>query len=171
MSRTLALFLALVLLSGGAMAQKSADDPVKKLGAFLGTWQSEGVMGNGGKVSSKIDCRWSPQGSFFLCEQTVTLPGNEQHHQLSIYSYSASDKVYFCTTFADPGHAPNSTRLEIDGNKWTYTGGFEMNGKRVLYRTTNEFHKDGTETFKAEQSSDNGAHWSTSVQGMARKVK
>ena len=170
MLRTLALSFVIFVAGSAAWAQKPAENPVKKLGAFLGTWQSEGTMGNGGKISSKIDCRWSPQGNFLVCEQDVKLPDDE-HHQLSVYSYSATDKIFFCTTFADPGHAPNSTRLEIEGNRWTYTGGFEMNGKRVLYRTVNEFHPNGTETFKAEQSNDNGAHWATSVQGTARKLK
>jgi hypothetical protein len=170
MLRTLALSLVLILLCGAAVAQKSAADPTKKLGAFLGTWHTEGVMGSGGKITSTLDCRWSPQGNFLVCEQDVKLPTDE-HHQLSVYSYSTADKVFFCTTFADPGHGPNSTRLEIDGNKWTYTGGFEVGGKRVLYRTTNEFSPKGTYTFKAEQSNDNGAHWGIAVQGTGRKGK
>ena len=167
--RPLFLFLLLLLLSGARLsAQAAASDPVKKLGAFLGKWQSEARLANGSKVSSQIECRWSPRGNYLVCEQVVKYPDDERD-QLSIYSYSAADQVYFCTTFQTPGSHPATTRLEIDGNKWIYSGASEVNGKRRLFRTVNEF-SGKTETFRAEFSENGGVTWAPVVSGTAHKV-
>lgn len=163
------LFLLLVVLAGVHLsAQTAAPDPVKKLGAFLGKWESEGTFANGNKVTSSIDCRWSPLRDYLICEQRVKL-GDEERQQLTVYTYSAEDKIYFASTFPDVGKHPNTSSLEIEGNKWTSFGANEVNGKRRQLRTVNQF-SGKTESFRAEFTEDGGAHWTLIVAGTAHKV-
>jgi hypothetical protein len=152
----------------GGVAQ--ADDPTKKLGAFLGKWQTEGAFAGGNaKISSTLECRWSPQGIFLVCDQLVKLP-NGDHHQFTAYSYNSKDNAYSYVTIPDPGAKPNSGKVEIKGNLWIYTSSFENNGKTTQIRTTNEFTDPRTEVFKTESSEDGGLTWKTLLQGTAHKT-
>lgn len=90
--------------------------------------------------------------------------------QLSIYSYNSKDKNYAISSMAGPGKQPWNGTVIINGNVWTYPGGFEANGKKVEVRTTNDFSVAGTETFKSEFSEDGGAHWTVMLQGVAHKT-
>jgi len=159
-----------------ALAQNIATDEQpakKKLGVFVGKWESDGAVletpfSRPGKVSSSMECRWSPQGNFLICEQLVKDPtGN--HTQLSIYSYNSKDGNYNISSMGS-GKPPWNGIVIITGNVWTYPGSFERNGKKVEMRTTNDFSVAGTETFKTELSDDGGAHWVTTLQGTAHKV-
>jgi hypothetical protein len=38
-----------------------SDDPTKKLGAFVGKWETEGAFTGGQKTSTSLECRWSPK--------------------------------------------------------------------------------------------------------------
>ena len=164
------LLFALLLAACSACASAQADDPVKKLGAFLGKWQSEGAFtGSDNKITSTLECRWSPQGVFLVCDQLVKLPGGD-HHQFTAYSYNSKDNVYSYVTIPDPGSKPNSGKVEIKGNLWTYSSTFENNGKTIAIKTTNEFSDPRTEVFKTESSDDGGATWKTVLQGTAHKV-
>ena len=82
--------LLMAQISLSVAAQKPADNPVKKLGAFLGKWQTEGTFSNGGKVHSELECRWSPQHEYLICEQQVTM-GAAVNRQLTVYRYAAGD--------------------------------------------------------------------------------
>lgn len=143
-------------------------DSAKKLSAFLGTWQAEGMRGTE-KITSKLECRWSPQGLFLVCEQSITTAAGD-HRQLTIYSYNAKDNAYTYVTIADPGAKPTSGKVEIKGNVWTYPFSFENNGKTVQIRTTNEFTDPRTEVFKTESSDDGGVSWKMALEGAAHRV-
>lgn len=161
------VFVLLVTVCS-ACASAQTDDPVKKLGAFLGKWQAEGMRGTE-KITSALECRWSPQGTFLVCEQAITMAGGE-HRQLTVYSYNPKDSSYSYVTLADPGAKPTSGKIEIKGNVWTYPFSFENNGKTVQIRTTNEFTDAHTEVYKTESSDDGGGSWKTILQGAAHKV-
>ncbi|HKF22602.1 MAG TPA: hypothetical protein VKE93_13605 [Candidatus Angelobacter sp.] len=170
MRTKLALYL-LTILSCSSLAVEQAVDPVKKLGAFVGTWQTAGSFaGSDNKISSTLDCRWSPQGIFLVCDQLVSLPGGGDHHQFTAYSYNSKDNIYSYVTIPDPGGKPTSGKIEIKGNLWTYSSSFENNGKTIQIRTTNEFTDPGTEVFKTESSDDGGVTWKTLLQGTAHKT-
>jgi hypothetical protein len=145
-----------------------ADDPTKKLGAFVGKWETEGAFTNGQKTSTTLECRWSPQGSFLVCDQLVRMAS--EHRQFTVYSYDSKAGKYSYTTLADPGAKPSAGTVEIKGNLWTYNSSFEANGKTTLIRTTNEFTDAKTEIFKVATSEDGGAHWKTMLEGKASKV-
>jgi len=159
--------LAITVCSGLGRAQ--ADDPAKKLGIFLGKWKTEGAFaGSDNKVTSALECRWSPQGAFLVCEQLVKIAGGE-HRQFTVYSYNAKDGNYSFTTISDPGAKPSSGTVQINGYVWVYSSSFEANGKTTQIRTTNQFTTPSTEVFKTESSDDGGATWKTVLEGTARK--
>ena len=144
------------------------EDPTKKLGAFVGKWETEGAFTTGQKTSTSLECRWSPQGSFLVCDQLVRMGG--EHHQFTVYSYDSKAGKYSYTTLADPGAKPTTGIVEIKGNLWTYNSSFEANGKTTLIRTTNEFTDAKTEIFKVVTSDDGGATWKPVLEGKASKV-
>ena len=152
-----------------ASPRVAANDPTKKLGAFLGKWKTEGAFTSGVKTSTTLECRWSPMGSFLVCDQLVNFGGAE-HRQLTVYSYDAKAGAYSYTTLSDPGAKPSSGGITIEGNLWTYESSFETNGKTTMIRTTNEFIDPKTEVFKVATSEDNGATWKIGLEGKAWKV-
>src|SRR5579864_6965247 len=120
-----------------APATAANDDPTKKLGAFLGKWETEGAFASGQKTSTSLECRWSPQGFYLVCDQLVRMAGD--HRQFTVYSYDSKTGNYSYTTLADPGAKPSTGGIVIKGNLWTYDSSFTANGKTTLIRTTNEF--------------------------------
>jgi hypothetical protein len=151
-----------------APASAANDDPTKKLGAFVGKWETEGAFTSGQKTSTSLECRWSPQGSYLVCDQLVNMGG--EHHQFTVYSYDSKTGNYSYTTLADPGAKPSTGGIVIKGNLWTYDSSFTSNGKTTLIRTTNEFTDAKTEVFKVASSEDNGATWKIMLQGLAHKI-
>jgi hypothetical protein len=166
-ARILSAMLVAALVSGSNAVQ--TDDPTKKLGAFVGKWETEGAFTSGQKTSTSLECRWSPQGAYLVCDQLVKMSGAE-HRQFTVYSYSSKDNNYTYTTLSDPGAKPTTGTVEIKGNVWTYDSSFEANGKTTLIRTTNEFTDAKTEIFKVASSGDGGLHWQTVLEGKARKI-
>jgi hypothetical protein len=179
MTTRILLFLTIAINICLTQAAPPANTPdvaaaTKKLGVFVGKWQSEGNFfetgySRAGHVTSQVNCRWSPQGNFLVCEQQIT--DNEgQHTQLSIYSYSSKDGNYTISSMAGPGTQPWNGTMNISGNIWTYPGGFEAKGKKVEIRTINDFSTSGVEQFKSEYSDDGGVHWTIMLQGTARRI-
>ena len=147
----------------------STDDPTKKLGAFIGKWETQGAFTSGQKTSTSLECRWSPQGSYLICDQLVNMGG--EHHQFTVYSYDSKSGKYSYVTLSDPGAKPTTGGISINGNLWTYDdSSFTANGKTTMIRTTNEFTDPKTEIFKVMSSEDNGATWKIVLQGKAQKV-
>jgi hypothetical protein len=152
-------------------AAAPADDPTKKLGVFVGKWETEGAFTNGPKTSTTLECRWSPQGSYLVCDQLVHMGAAGDHRQFTVYSYDSKAGKYSFTTLADPGAKPTTGGITINGNLWTYDdSSFTANGKATLVRVTNEFTDSKTEVFKVTSSEDNGANWKIVLQGVAHKV-
>lgn len=165
-ARILSAMLVAALVSGSNAVQ--TDDPTKKLGAFVGKWVTEGAFTSGEKTSTELECRWSPQGVYLVCDQLVRIAG--EHHQFTVYSYDSKSGNYSYTTLSDPGAKPMTGTVTIKGSLWTYDSSFEANGKTTQIRTTNEFTDAKTEVFKVVSSSDGGAHWQTVLEGKARKI-
>src|SRR5579864_2134448 len=154
-----------------APATAANDDPTKKLGAFVGKWETEGAFTSGQKTHTTLECRWSPQGSYLVCDQLVHMGAAGDHRQFTVYSYNSKAGNYSFTTLADPGAKPTTGGITIKGNLWTYDdSSFESNGRKTLVRVTNEFTDAKTEVFKVVTSEDDGATWKPMLQGVAHKV-
>jgi hypothetical protein len=150
-------------------AAAPSDDPTTKLAILVGKWQTQGAFTGGDKISTTLECRRSPQGSFLVCDQLVKMGTAGEHRQFTVYSYSSKDG-YSYTTISDPGAKPTSGGVTIKGNLWTYDSSFAANGKTTQIRTTNEFTDARTEIFKVASSDDGGAHWKTVLEGTAHKI-
>jgi len=161
----LPVLAAAVLRAGNTPSDAAAG----KLGTFLGKWQTEAAFAGGMKATSDLECRWSPQGNYLVCEQRVKLPDREQR-QLTVYSYNAKEGVYRYSTFSDPGVPPSTGVVDINGNIWTYNSSFENNGKTTKIRNTNQFTDSKTEVFKVVRSTDGGSTWMPLLQGSGHKV-
>jgi hypothetical protein len=121
-------------------------------------------------VTSKLNCSWTADNKFLICDQTITMPDG-MHNQLTVYSYDPGAKAYVYSTFAGPGARPNYSKLEVGEHKFIYNGSFERDGKKTLFRTTNTFSPSGDSyTFLAEFSTDDGAHWTKMLDGTAKRV-
>jgi hypothetical protein len=166
-----AVIITAVLLTNGFKSAVAAppDDPTKKLGAFLGKWELEGAFANGDKVSSKLNCEWSPQSTFLVCEQLVTMASGETR-QLTIYAYNSKSNSYSYTTISESGGKPSVGSVEIKGNMWIYDSSYQSEGKTTQIHNTNEFTDPKTEVFKIVTSDDGGAHWKPMLDGKARKI-
>jgi hypothetical protein len=152
-----------------APTSAAADDPTKKLGVFVGKWQTEGTLTSGQKTSTTLECRWSPQGSYLVCDQLVNMGG--EHRQFTVYSYDSKTDKYSYVTLSDSGAKPTTGGITIKGNLWTYDdSSFTANGKTTMIRTTNEFTDAKTEVFKVATSEDNGLNWKVMLQGVAHKI-
>ena len=136
--KTLAMAIAVLFFAGLNSTALQKDEPTKKLSAFIGKWDSEATFANGDKATSSLDCRWSPQGGFMLCEQIVHMGGAETR-QMTVYSYDPKAGSYNYTTISVPGGKPSSGTVAIKGNIWTYDFSFDANGKITQIHNTNEF--------------------------------
>jgi hypothetical protein len=171
----LRILLTLAIAAVCAAQTNSLDTtdaaPTKKLAVFVGKWKSEGnfsdtAYSKAHKVTSDIDCRWSPLEDFLICEQRISEPSG-QSIQLSVFSYSSKDGNYTISSMAGPGKQPWNGTVMIEGTLWTYPAN---KADKVQFRTTNDFSVPGTEVFKTEFSSDSGEHWTTMLQGTAKKI-
>jgi len=164
-----AALLGLAIPCLALRAEKADDDPFKKLGAFVGKWQSEGILPGGGKIESELECRWSPRNRYLICNQQVH-QGAAVNEQLTVYGYEPVGGKYYYSTFQEKNFGPSTGMLEIEKNLWTYSSSFERNGKKSEIRITNEFTDPKTEVFKVALTDDSGATWKTILQGTARKT-
>ncbi|HLX66936.1 MAG TPA: hypothetical protein VKR41_08060 [Puia sp.] len=169
------LFLLTVLApSGSGLAQSPVvlkDTGLKKLSVFVGTWRAENDPDSMGKIPvfAVSSCQWSPNGSYLICDQQVTDRGTISN-DLSIYSRDPDKDGYKLTVVGVPGMQPFSIPVTYKGDEFYYLGSYTGDdGKKVYTRTVNTFLSPSSYTFKV-QSSQDGEHWTTSMQGKSRKI-
>jgi hypothetical protein len=100
-------------ITGSQTTVAPADDSTKKLGAFVGKWETEGAFTSGQKTSTSLECRWSPQGSYLVCDQLVNMGTAGDHRQFTVYSYDSKSGNYSYTTLSDPGAKPSTGGITI----------------------------------------------------------
>ncbi|HEY2114096.1 MAG TPA: hypothetical protein VGJ51_03350, partial [Candidatus Angelobacter sp.] len=162
---------------GNAAAQDSSRDEkaaTQKLGALLGKWRSEGKFfdtpySKGEKLIADLDCTWSPQSNFVICEQLVT-DHNGKHKRLSAYSYNEREKNYDIRTMVEPGLPPFHAIFTIEGKIWTITSSRQAEGKKVEFRTIVDHSSPGVQLSKTEYSDDGGAHWMVMLRTTANRI-
>lgn len=177
MKSTLYICMIGIALIGYAAAQDSSPDEkaaTQKLGARLGKWRSEGKSFDtpytkGGKLTGDLDCIWSPQRNFVICE-TLSTDFSGNHKRLTVYSYNARKKNYDIRTMVGPGMTPWHAIFTIDGDIWTVTSSNQAKDKKVEFRTIVDFSSPGVERSKTEYSDDGGAHWTVMLQSTVNKI-
>ena len=115
--------------------------------------------------------RLVPDRVFVLCDQDVTFAGSPLR-DLSIYAFDPKASAFHFYQVTPTGSEPHTGSLEIsvDGSKWTYLGSGELGGKKVQFRTTNQFHGNDQVEWWAEASADEGKNWTKTGAGSeARK--
>ena len=174
MIKNLLLFAALVASASG-LAQPPVvlkESGIKKLAVFIGTWRADNDPDSSGKsdVSAVYACQWSSNGNYMIADQKVTNRG-VMINNLSIYSYNADKDGYTLAVVGVPGMEPFSIPVTYKGDELYYLGSsIDNNGKTIFARTVNTFLSSTDYTFKV-QSSEDGEHWTTSMQGKAHKIK
>ena len=174
MIKNLLLFAALMTSASG-LAQSPVvlkESGIKKLAVFIGTWRADNDPDSTGKsdVSSVYTCQWSSNGNYMIADQKATNHG-VMINNLSIYSYNADKDGYTLAVVGVPGMEPFSIPITYKGDELYYLGSsIDNNGKTIFARTVNTFLSSTDYTFKV-QSSEDGEHWTTSMQGKAHKIR
>jgi hypothetical protein len=176
----LAILLASGLLTAAAAMQaeeKKMEAPkpgpeVKKLGYFVGTWNSTGEIKENpfmpsGKMTSLDKCEWYAGGFHVVCNSNGKGPSGPMRG-LGILAYNGEDKVYTYMGIDNSGFS-NVSKGSVDGDKWTYTSDDKMGGKVVHGRYTMMTSSPNSYTFMYEVSMD-GTQWSTVMEGKTTKA-
>ena len=176
----LAILLASGLLLAAAALQaqeKKMEAPkpgpeVKKLGYFVGTWNTTGEVKQNpfmpaGKMTGTSKCEWFPGGFHVVCHETGKGPMGGMHG-LGIMAYNAEDKVYTYSG-ADSSGMSVAAKGNVDGNNWVYTSEDKMGGKTFHGRYSMVTASPDSYTFKYESSED-GNTWMTLMEGKNTKA-
>lgn len=146
---------------------------VKKLGYFVGTWNSAGDMKENpfgmpaGKVTSTDKCEWFTGGFQVVCHSTGKGPMGAVHG-LGLLAYNTEEKAYTYVGIDSAGFN-EASKGNVDGNNWTYTSDEKMGGKTYHGRYS-MVTSPGSYTFKYETSQD-GNNWTLVMEGKATKVE
>jgi hypothetical protein len=136
------------------MAEQPVPGPGhQRLGAFVGTWATEGEITAGppGKVKATDTYEWLPGGFFLLHRWDAHMPDGRTQG-VEIIGYDAASQTYPMYSFDSAGNV-GTMRAHVDGDAWTFEG--------ESLRFTGGF-RDGGETFAGawEQRSGDGTEWS-----------
>ena len=179
-SRWLILFLSFSLMSAAMFAagqttplSNQDSSALEKLDAWTGHWRARGeslatAYSHAASLSSETTCQWSINHGYMICDQMIDGPKGRMN-ALSIYTYSEADKAYRFYGIDQSGQ-PRTPPLTIQGNVWTYGGGFEADGKQIQIRTVNEFETPSKVDWRTEFSSDGGQHWSLMNHGTETRI-
>jgi uncharacterized protein DUF1579 len=168
---------ALFVWAGAALAQPGGmpkpGPEVKKLGYFVGTWNTEGDMkaspfGPGGKITSTDHIEWLP-GNFFIVAHSQGKGPVGPLQQLFVMGYNAEDKLYTYDGFDNMG-MHDSSKGTLTGDTWVYGNESKVQGKTIKGRFTMKQVSASLYTFKFEMSGD-GAKWDLIMEGKSTKTK
>lgn len=149
-----------VLMVAVAFAQESGAPPKpgpehEKLNYFVGKWSSEAdikatAFGPAGKYTATETCDWLPGKFAILCKSDGNMMGGEMH-DTSVMTYNTLEKsyVYFETnSWGELSYYHGS----VDGDTWTWTNEFQMNGQPIRGRFTLKRVSDDVATFGFEMA-------------------
>lgn len=176
MKNTGMMLAAWLMLASAAMAQMDMPKPGpehKKLDVFAGSWTLDAdvkpsSMGPGGKVTENEKCEWMEAQFFLVCHTDFkTTMGNGSG--ISVLGYSSDDKIYTYREFNSWGEFTDS-KGSVDGDTWTWTNDEKMGSTTKKGRFTMKVTSPTSYDFSFELS-DDGAKWTTLMDGKATKGK
>lgn len=162
-----------ILLAFSTLHALAADASKSPLAAFFGHWEGSSKMlaskySKPEEVTSKADCKWSPQQAYLVCEQTIH-DSKGVHTQLTAFTPNANGKDYTFYTLLGDGKKAYTGSLNIDGNVWTYGPAEDAKDQYPLFRTTNTFN-NGTEVSVTEFTED-GKTWTKMLEGELKRSR
>ena len=110
----------------------------------------------------------SPNYGFLVCEQIVHLLDGATQNDHSIYTYNETDHSYAFYGLSRNNSRVRTPKLTSDDKRGTCSREFEDNGKKIRFRTINDFTTPTTVTYRAEYSED-GTHWTLMSEGTNTK--
>jgi hypothetical protein len=155
------VLIATATLAAQSPAPAKPGAEHQRLGAFVGTWNTEGQAlespyGPAGKLSAVDTYEWLP-GGFFLSHKWDVKQGSAQFQGLEIIGYDARNKAYTSRFFDSMGNS-GTFRARVQGNAWTWTGDSDVGGKPLKERCTIVIVRADVYTNKCEYSVD-GVKW------------
>jgi hypothetical protein len=151
------MLLAAVFSAASLLAGDARFEP---LWLYQGTWDTTRTVPGSPPASSKLQNDCAEIGQFFLCQQTV----DGKVAALITFTPASTKGHYYTQAVLPDGHATGRGDLEIEGDRWTYPGKEEKDGKTKYYRTVNTFF--GKDRIHFEQSeSEDGKNWKVTASG------
>ena len=142
-----------------------------------GTWPLEGKMldtdySTATTVTGVSKCGWSPDHVFMLCDQSLVVNGKPDR-DLSAYVFDAESGKFHFYGLSPKGEKARTSDLDIsaDGKHWEYHNTSEIKGKKVQFRTINEFRNADHIDWWSEYSTDEGQHWTKMGGGSEMREK
>jgi hypothetical protein len=174
---TVMLPVILAGLAGSARAQMEMPKPgpeLRKLDYFAGNWKMDvelkpGPMGPGGKMTGTDAMEWMAGGFFLVNHSKFEGAGMGAGSSTAFFGYDTDKKLYTYDEFTSTGEAVHSTG-SVEGDTWTWLSDSKMGSQVVKGRFTAKVLSPTSYSFKFEYSQD-GAKWSTVMDGNATKVK
>ncbi len=171
--------LSFLCLVGGTAAFAQAGGPPKpgpehaKLGYFVGTWQSEGVMnagplGPGGKMTSMDTCEWFDKKFAVVCNYEGMGPMGPTKG-IVILTYEPMEKVYSYYGLGNDGQVMLTVpRGTLDKGTWTYLDESMMGGQMMKTRYVIRETSPTSQAWKWELQGEGGT-WTTIAEGKSTK--
>ncbi len=142
-----------------------------------GTWPLEGKMldtdySKALTVTGVSNCGWSPDHVFMICDQSL-LEDGKPSRELSVYAFDPDNSTFHFYGLSPTGGRPHTSDVVIsaDGNHWEYQNKAEIKGKKVLFRTINEWRSSDSIEWWSEYSIDDGQHWTKMGGGSEERKK
>jgi len=141
-----------------------------------GKWPLEGKMldtdySKATSVTGVSTCAWSPDHIVIICDQSFVAEGKPDR-ALSVYVFDPKSETFHLFGLSPSGERPTTIDITIsaDGSHWEYNSQRENNGKRVMFRTINEFRTLDYIDWWSEYSTD-GQHWTRMGGGTEKRQK
>jgi hypothetical protein len=177
MKRYVACLVVIIMCLVPVFTQTPSGPPVpgpehKRFGYFVGDWIVEGEdkpspFGPGGKITGTISFELFP-GGFFLVERDETKASMGETKGLSVWGYSAEEKVYTYYSIISKGEQVYVKGGTVNGDTWTWIFEGEAEGKPFKGRVTVKEVSPTLHTFKHELSID-GKPFQVTAEGKAAK--
>ncbi len=142
-------------------SQVMALEPVyRPLWLYEGSWKATRGDAQGKPVATEIANDCARVGRFFACQQTV----DGKAGPMIVFLPADKPGDYYTQSVMTDGLAGGRGELHIEGDRWTFLGKSEKDGKLTYYRTTNVF--TGTDHIHYEQAeSSDGKTWTVTGGG------
>jgi len=172
-----AILVTALVLSSFAVWAQNAPKPgpeVKKLDYFVGSWTTEGTIGQGpwgagGKFRFDDTMEWMSGNFFVVGHSDFKMPqelGGEGK-EIILWGYDTTQNLYTYDVFNSLGER-ESFKGTLSGDTWTWTGEMTYEGEDMKHRMTMKVLSPASYNMKLEISMD-GTTWMPFMEAKATK--